>query len=55
MQVTQGPGMTLEKYVPCSCFLHIPIWEVVITIPALSGSQGPCGILIAMTVVKMNL
>ena len=55
MEASQGPGMTLEKYFSCSCFFHIPIWEVVIAIPAPSGSQGFFGIIITMTMMKMNL
>lgn len=35
--------------------LHVPSWEVVITISALPRSQGPCGVRKTMMTMKMKL
>lgn len=50
MEAAQGPGVMLEKYFPCSHLLHVPNWEMVISIPMLSSPQGSYGVTMTVKV-----
>lgn len=50
MEAAQGSAVTLEKYFPCSHLLHVPTWEMIISIPTLSSPQGSYGVVMTMKV-----
>lgn len=50
MEAAQGPGVTLENYFPCSHLLHVPTWEMVISIPTLSSPQESYGVMMTVKV-----